>query len=76
MFGNIGVPQRLAFSGIGKVVNTVTRVEAATKTLGHPVLALRSFADAAPGEWIAAGSVGIADFDRELELFVPAVARS
>ena len=49
MFGNIGVPQRLAFSAIGKVVNTVTRVEAATKSLEYPVLALESFARAAPG---------------------------
>ena len=37
-------------SGIGKVVNTVTRVEAATKTMNVPVLALESFAGSAPGE--------------------------
>ena len=72
MFGNIGVPQRLAFSGIGKVVNTVTRVETATKTLGYPVLALESFAEAAPGEWSEVGEIGIADFDRSLPVFTPA----
>ena len=75
-FGNIGIPQRLAFSGIGKVVNTVTRVEAATKTLGHQILALKSFADAAPGDWIPAGTVSIADFDRELDLFTSAAVGS
>lgn len=72
MFGNIGVPQRLAFSGIGKVVNTVTRVEAATKSLGCPVLALGEFADVAPGDWVEVGEIGIADFDRSLPVFTPA----
>ncbi|MEM1162349.1 MAG: adenylate/guanylate cyclase domain-containing protein [Pseudomonadota bacterium] len=69
MFGNIGVPQRLAFSGIGKVVNTVTRVEAATKTVGAPVLALPSFVEAAPGAWTKAGKIEIADFDKEVDVY-------
>lgn len=69
MFGNIGVPERLAFSGIGKVVNTVTRVEEATKRLGHSVLALGSFAHAAPGDWQSAGGIEVADFDRTIEAF-------
>lgn len=69
MFGNIGVPQRLAFSGIGKVVNTVTRIEAATKTLNSPVLAMQSFADAAPGDWRPLADITIEDFDRNVSLF-------
>ncbi len=71
MFGNIGVQQRLAFSGIGKVVNTVTRVESATKRLGHSVLALGEFARVAPGKWEEVGEIGIADFDRSLAVFTP-----
>jgi len=68
-FGNIGVPQRLAFSGIGKVVNTVTRVEAATRSIGVPILALPSFAEAAPDEWRHAGRIDIADFDKQVDVY-------
>lgn len=69
MFGNIGVADRLAFSGIGKVVNKVQRIETATKTLEIPVLATKDFAEAAPGDWTACGGVEIPDFDRTLEVF-------
>jgi adenylate cyclase len=69
MFGNIGVPDRLAFSGIGRVVNGTQRIEAATKDMGFPVLATAAVAEAAPGVWITAGKRCLADFQRELELF-------
>ena len=69
MFGNIGVPSRLAFSGIGKVVNTVQRIESQTKALDVPVLASADFADAAPGDWASAGEIEIRDFDRRLQVF-------
>lgn len=69
MFGNIGVPSRLAFSGIGQVVNTVQRIETATKELGIDVLADAGFAAAAPGEWCSAGEIEIRDFGRRIEVF-------
>lgn len=69
MFGNIGVPSRLAFSGIGKVVNAVQRVEQETKRMEIPVLASPEFAEAAPGEWASAGEIEIADFDRRFQVF-------
>lgn len=69
MFGNIGVPQRLAFSGIGRVVNTVHRVETATKTLGQRVLATAAVAGAAPEDWVPAGPHCFPDLDRALELY-------
>lgn len=69
MFGNIGVSDRLAFSGIGKIVNQVQRIETATKELQIPVLATSDFAEAAPGDWTACGGVEIPDFDRTLEVF-------
>jgi adenylate cyclase len=69
MFGNIGVPERLAFSGIGRVVNTVQRIETATKTLGHTVLATEAVAEAAPDAWTPAGPHCFPDLDREMELY-------
>ena len=69
MFGNIGVPSRLAFSGIGQVVNTVQRIEKSTKNLGLPVLAEAGFAAAAPGNWPSAGEIEIRDYGRRLEVF-------
>jgi adenylate cyclase len=69
MFGNIGVPDRLAFSGIGRVVNGTQRIEAATKDMGFPVLATEAVAQAAPEFWIPAGKRCLADFQRELALF-------
>jgi len=37
-FGNMGAPERLDFTVIGRAVNEVSRVEALTKELGRPVL--------------------------------------
>jgi adenylate cyclase len=69
MFGNIGVPHRLAFSGIGRVVNGVQRIEKATKEMGHPVLATAPVAEALPDVWESAGTRCMADFQRGVELF-------
>lgn len=69
MFGNIGVPDRLAFSGIGQVVNKVQRIETATKALNIPVLATEEFANVAPGDWETCGNVEIVDLDRRLDVY-------
>ncbi len=78
MFGNIGIPERLAFSGIGRVVNTVQRIENATKEGGERVLTTRAVAEAVPGPWVSVGPRCFTDFDRAIELFTyrPAEASS
>ncbi len=77
MFGNIGVPHRLAFSGIGRVVNGVQRIESTTKKVGRPVLATAALATVSPDDWVSAGRHGFAGLDGEIELFAysPAEAR-
>ena len=48
MCGNIGVPERLAFSAIGPTVIEVARIEKLTKTIGARVLATRQIASIEP----------------------------
>lgn len=71
MFGNIGVPDRLAFSAIGRSVNAVHRIETATKRLGIPVLADREFTEIAPGGWREAGEIGGGELSGRVALFAP-----
>ena len=74
MFGNIGVPERLAFSVIGPTVNAVARIEAFTKALGEPVLATADIAAAAPARWASCGAFPLPGITEPVELFalVPA----
>lgn len=44
IYGNVGAPDRLAFTVIGPTVNRSARLEALTKTTGHPILMSGSFA--------------------------------
>ena len=51
MYGNIGVPERLAFSAVGPTVIEVARIEKLTKTLDSRVLATREVAAFDPKLW-------------------------
>ena len=44
-FGNVGAPERLDFTVIGRAVNAVSRVEGLCKTLGRPILITQPVAD-------------------------------
>ena len=69
MFGNIGVPERLAFSAIGPTVIEVSRIEKMTKTLGNRVLATRDIAEFAPDLWRQIGYHRLDGFGEPKELF-------
>ena len=44
IYGNVGAPDRLAFTVIGPAVNRTARLESLTKTTGQPILMSDSFA--------------------------------
>ncbi|MEM6676506.1 MAG: adenylate/guanylate cyclase domain-containing protein [Pseudomonadota bacterium] len=69
MMGNIGVPTRLAFTGIGTAVNRAQRIEAATKRLGHAVLAEQAVVDAASRRWTSAGTIPLDGLEAPAALY-------
>jgi adenylate cyclase len=69
MYGNIGVPERLAFSAIGPTVIEVARIEKLTKTLGPRVLATREVAEIEPRLWRTAGMHRLEGVGQPQELF-------
>lgn len=69
MFGNIGIPSRLAFSVIGSAVNEAARIEALTKKLKRTILVGKSFADISPREWKSLGKHKLPGVTQPIEIF-------
>lgn len=69
MYGNIGVPERLAFSAIGPTVIEVARIEKMTKSIGARVLATRQIAAIEPRLWRSAGVHPLEGLGQPQELF-------
>ncbi len=75
MFGNIGVPSRLAFSAIGKNVNAIHRIDQVTKQLGEPVLATEEVAAQDPDGWKSVGVQQLNDFENPVSLYARVSAK-
>ena len=71
VFGNIGVPERLAFSVIGPVANEAARLEALTKKLERQVVVSSAFARTLPLDWSPLGSHAVAGVAEPLDVFAP-----
>ena len=69
VFGNIGVPERLAFTVIGPTVTEVERIEKLTKTLQTNVLASADIMALSPEAWVSVGAHPLAGVEHEMELF-------
>jgi len=69
MFGNIGVPERLAFSVIGPTVNRVARIEKKTKGFDTLALATEHIAAAVPECWRAVGPQHLPGVSEPVPLF-------
>ncbi len=70
-YGNVGVPNRLAFSVFGSVVNEVARLDSLTKALGEPVLASQAFTKSLPMPWRPLGSHKLRGVGRRMRVFAP-----
>lgn len=69
MFGNIGIPSRLAFSVIGPTVNQVARIQDMTKELQQNVLADATIASLDSKRWKSKGTHKMPGILEPLELF-------
>lgn len=69
MYGNIGVPERLAFSAVGPTVIEVARLEKLTKGTGARVLATRAVASVEPEMWRSMGLHRLEGIGAAQELF-------
>jgi adenylate cyclase len=71
VFGNIGIPERLAFTVIGAPVNEVARLEGLTRDLGEPVLATDAFVCHLETPWRSLGRHEMRGVEATVELFAP-----
>ena len=69
MFGNIGIPSRLAFSVIGPSVNEAARIESLTKKLDETVLAGKTFAKFFPKQWRSLGKHKLTGVRNPIEIY-------
>ncbi len=71
LFGNIGVPERVEFSVIGRAANEVARIESLTKELNRPTLVSSEFARNISSDWVDAGEHLLKGLDRPLQVYSP-----
>ncbi len=71
MFGNIGIPTRLAFSVIGPTVNEAARITDLCRELQEEILVSAAFRDTAGGRWTAKGEYELRNVNQPVSLFAP-----
>jgi adenylate cyclase len=68
-YGNVGAPDRLDFTVIGRTVNLASRIESMTGHLGAPLLASHDIAVLAPLQFRSLGHHPLKGIDEPVELF-------
>ncbi len=69
LYGNIGVPERLDFTGIGAAVNETARLEDMTKVLHKPILISAELARVVPDKLVSLGVHGFLGVREPHEIF-------
>ena len=70
-YGNIGVPDRLQFTVIGRAANEAARIEDLTKELDRRVLISSAFADAYASDLESVGEFELRGVAQKQQLYVP-----
>jgi len=68
-YGNVGAPDRLDFTVIGRTVNVACRIEGMTGVLGRRVLASAEVAERAPGRFTPLGAHPLKGLPEAVPLF-------
>jgi len=71
LYGNIGVPQRVEFSVIGRAANEVARLDDLAKALQERVVVSERFAKALPIQWRPLGRHSLRGVEEEIAVFAP-----
>lgn len=75
-FGNVGAPERLDFTVIGRAVNEVSRVEALTKELGRPILVTEPVARLVDQDLVNVGNHRLRGLSGQVTLYSISTAKS
>jgi adenylate cyclase len=70
-YGNIGIPERLEFTVIGRAANKAARIESLTKEVEHRVLASAEFAELCPERLRPIGTHELRGVPGEHMIFIP-----
>jgi adenylate cyclase len=71
MFGNNGIPSRLAFSVTGSAVNEAARITDLCRDLQEEIVVSAIFKDIAGGQWRAMGEYELRNVNQPVWLFAP-----
>ncbi len=72
MFGNVGMPDRLAYSVFGSTVNEAARLEGLTTKYDKRVLGSSNFKDYAGGDWQELGCEELKGVAQPMSVYAPA----
>lgn len=71
MYANIGTPERIEFTVIGKAANESARIESKCKELSATILVSDEFVRMLPGEWHSHGKFELRNIGRPIEIYSP-----